>query len=273
MSGKNGKSSPVLSGGIELHPARVMDMLSTARIGKTVVLYQDIDSTNRAAAEAAAGGAPEGSVFVALRQHSGKGRKGREWFSTEEGSLVFSVILRPARTPESLATLLGLAAAQTIDEACPGIDTSIKWPNDVYIAGSKVAGVLAESKGHDTVVGIGIDVNETEEDFPDGLKDIASSLRIVSGRRADRGILLSSLLQRFETMYSRWEREGMSVFKFDIERKLLWKGMEATIETGEDGGFKGIVSGVTPEGYLRIRAGGRERAFRAGDLSLRVEER
>ncbi|MBN2184143.1 MAG: biotin--[acetyl-CoA-carboxylase] ligase [Candidatus Krumholzibacteriota bacterium] len=261
-----------LSGGIELHPARIMNMISAARFGTTVILCEEVDSTNRIAAEAAAGGAPEGTLFVALRQYSGRGRKGREWFSTEAGSLVFSIILRPQETPESLTTLMGLAAAQTIDEFYPGIETSIKWPNDIFISGTKVAGILAESRGKDVIVGIGIDVNETEDDFPVELKSTAVSLRIASGSKLDRGMLLAAIVDRFEILYTRWEMEGLSIFRFDIEKKLLWKGMEASIETG-DGDFSGTVSGVTSEGYLRIRSNGEERIFRAGDLSLRVEER
>ena len=272
MNRENRSAAVHLSDGIELHPARIMNMISATRIGTTVMLCEEVDSTNRIAAEAAAGGAPEGALFVALRQYSGRGRKGREWFSTEEGSLVFSIILRPSQTPESLTTLLGLAAAQTIDEISPGVETSIKWPNDIFINGSKVAGILAESRGKDAIIGIGIDVNETEDDFPDRLKNTAVSLRIASGSRFDRGILLAAMVDRFENLYTRWEREGLSIFKFDIEKKLLWKGMEASIETG-DGDFSGIVSGITSEGYLRIRSGGDDRIFQAGDLSLRVEER
>ena len=258
--------------GIELHPARIMKMISATRLGRTVVLCEEIDSTNRIAADAAARGAPEGALFVALRQYAGRGRKERDWVSTEEGSLIFSIILRPLQSPESLTTLLGLAVAQTIDEISPEIETGIKWPNDIFIQGRKVAGILAESRGKDTIIGIGIDINETEDDFSDELKDIAVSLRIASGRRLDRGRLLAAIIDRFEILYTRWEREGLSIFKFDIEKKLLWKGMEASIETG-DRDFSGIVSGITSEGYLRIESGAEERVFQAGDLSLRVEDR
>ncbi|MBN2072106.1 MAG: biotin--[acetyl-CoA-carboxylase] ligase [Candidatus Krumholzibacteriota bacterium] len=253
----------------ELHPARLLGMMASTRLGRTVTLYDEIDSTNRAAAEAAAGGAPEGAVFIARRQYAGRGRKGRDWVATEDGSLVFSIILRPSRSPESLTTLLALAVARTVDRISPELETSIKWPNDIFIDGKKAAGILAESKGNDVIVGTGIDINETIDDFPEWLREIAVSLRIVSGMRFDRGKILAGIIAELEDLYSRWEREGLSVLKFDVERKLLWKGMEASIDTGA-GIFSGVITGITSEGYLRMISAGGEEIFQTGDVAAKA---
>ncbi len=257
---------------MEMHPARLLRLTQTSRLARTVVLYDEVDSTNRAASEAAAMGAPEGTVVVAERQTAGKGRKGRSWFSTPRGSIVFSMILRPKASPESLTTLLGLSAALSIEKNCPGVKVGIKWPNDLYIAGRKVAGILAESRGSDVIVGIGIDINDSEDDFPARLRETAISLFMATGNIYDRGKIFSSILEIFESFYSRWEREGLSVFKFDVESRLVWKGKEAIIESGGDE-FIGKILGITSEGYLRIDVQGEEKVFQAGDLRLSMEMR
>jgi BirA family biotin operon repressor/biotin-[acetyl-CoA-carboxylase] ligase len=252
----------------DLHPASVTGP-GGRRIGHTVVCFERVDSTNSAAALMAGAGAPEGTVVVALDQQEGRGRGGRGWYSTAGGSLVFSMILRPARGGETLTALLALSALKVLDGICGG--AMIKWPNDIWIGGRKVAGILAESKGSSVVLGMGLDVNDAEGSFPDGLEGIATSLRIVTGRTFDRGELLARLLGGFEAAYETWEREGFGPMSFEMERRMLWMGSPVMLEAGEET-IRGTVVGITADGYLRLETEAGERVYSSGDVSLREEQ-
>jgi BirA family biotin operon repressor/biotin-[acetyl-CoA-carboxylase] ligase len=211
-------------------------------------------------------GAREGTVAVAARQTAGRGRKGRAWYSSPDGSLVFSVILRPSRSGETLTALLALSAIESLDAVCGG--AMIKWPNDIWIDGRKVAGILAESKGESIVLGMGIDVNDVEDSFPAELAGTAASIRMAAGRELDRGGLLAGILRTLGRNYEIWERDGFAPMSFEMERRMLWMGMPVTIEEGA-GTVSGIVSGITADGYLRLETDEGEKVYSSGDVSLR----
>jgi BirA family biotin operon repressor/biotin-[acetyl-CoA-carboxylase] ligase len=248
----------------DLHPAFIADRCSAGRFGHTVVLFDTVESTNTAASALASCGAPEGTVVLALRQRAGRGRQGRRWISTPEGSLVFSVVVRPKREAQSLTAMLALAAAEAIEPIVG--EAAIKWPNDIWIGKGKCAGVLAESSGGCVVLGMGIDVNEGPADFDPGLRRTAVSLRMLAGRRIDRSLLLVDLLARLSALYELWERGGFAAMRFEAERRLLWMGEQIRIDTG--GRIEtGIVLGLTAQGYLRLGGADGERIIAAGDAS------
>lgn len=254
----------------DLHPAAVRRLCGGGRIGSTVVCFESVDSTNTVAARIARKGAREGTVVIAARQTAGRGRMGRSWFSTPAGSLVFSVILRPARSGETLTALLALSALKVLDGLCG--DVSIKWPNDIWVGGRKIAGILAEAKRDSVVLGMGIDVNDEEGSFPDDLCETAVSLRMMTGRIFDRGELLAGILGNLEQAYRIWERDGFGPMSLEMERRLLWKGMPVMLDT-EGTTVEGILAGVSPDGYLRLETDGKERVYSSGDLSLRSSGR
>ncbi|MDD3642667.1 MAG: biotin--[acetyl-CoA-carboxylase] ligase [Candidatus Krumholzibacteria bacterium] len=247
----------------DLHPARIAGRCASQRFGHTVVLFDAVESTNTAASALASLGAPEGTVVIALRQTAGRGRQGRRWISTPEGSLVFSIVARPGREPQSLTVLLALAAAEAIEPLVGG--AAIKWPNDIWIGGRKCAGVLAETSGGSVVLGMGIDVNEGPDDLPDGLRRTAVSLRMLAGRTLDRGALLVDLLARLSSRYEAWERGGFDPMRPDAERLLLWMGEAVEVDAGGGRIDSGIVLGLTSQGYLRLGDGSGERIIAAGD--------
>lgn len=253
----------------DLHPARLRELLSAGKLGCSVIFLERVASTNSATAAIAAAGAPEGTVVIAGTQYAGRGRNGRSWFSTPGRSLVFSVILRPGEGRESLTALMALAAATAVERSCPRVKGCIKWPNDIYIDDRKAGGILAESRGENVIIGTGLNINEEEADFPPELTS-AISLKGASGKDLDRGEFLALLLELFGDMYSRWENEGLEVFRYDIAARLLWKGRRVRIECGE-GRFFGFLSGITGEGYLKLDIGGSEKIFQAGDLSVEEE--
>lgn len=254
----------------DLHPAAIKRLCGEGRIGHTVVCFESVDSTNTVAARIARKGAREGTVVIGARQTAGRGRMGRCWFSTPAGSLVFSVILRPARSGETLTALLALSALKVLDRLCG--DVSIKWPNDIWVGDRKIAGILAEAKRDSVVLGMGIDVNDEEGSFPDDLCETAVSLRMMTGRIFDRGELLAGILGNLEQAYRIWERDGFGPMSLEMERRLLWKGMPVMLDT-EGTTVEGILAGVSPDGYLRLETDGKERVYSSGDLSLGLSGR
>jgi BirA family transcriptional regulator, biotin operon repressor / biotin---[acetyl-CoA-carboxylase] ligase len=268
MKKKAGKDASLAPG--DLHPARLLDLCATERFARRIVLYDSIGSTNAAAMAAAAEGADDGTLFIAEDQTGGKGRKGRSWSSAKGKSLTFSLLLRSAGRKEGLTALLALAVARSLGDSLAGL--AIKWPNDLFLNGKKLGGILAESRDDSVVIGLGLDVNEEAADFSSGIAAEAVSMRIACERVFDRGIVLCRILEAFEELYDRFEEEGFSPFREEIQRKLLFIGTRVVIENGE-GRFEGKMIGITNEGRLRLENDGTERVFSSGDLTLRARSR
>jgi BirA family biotin operon repressor/biotin-[acetyl-CoA-carboxylase] ligase len=253
----------------ELHPARLLGVFRTSRLGRPAILFEEVVSTNTVAMEAAIKGVPEGTIILAEKQTGGRGRKGREWISTSGKSLVFSIILRPAyKNYEGLTSLFALGTALTLEEICS--ETGIRWPNDVYLGGGKICGILAESRGGVIVMGVGLNINEGVGDFKGGIEDKAISLRMVTGSRQDRGLILGRILEQTERLYSRWETVGLTELRHDIQERLMYMGEEVVLESGSQR-FVGRLLGINSDGYLRLGVRGEERLFTSGDLTLRRE--
>ena len=176
-------------------------------------LFESIDSTNDRARQLAERGAPEGSLVVALRQDRGRGRLGRTWVSPP-GGLYLSLVLRPEddmlrRLPVTLVA--GLAVCEAI-EAQSGARADLKWPNDVQLAGRKVAGILGEmSKAADgrplLVLGIGLNLALDPAALPEELRETAGTLA-ATPRPPGAEPLLRELLGRFESHYLEVRRGG-----------------------------------------------------------------
>jgi BirA family biotin operon repressor/biotin-[acetyl-CoA-carboxylase] ligase len=173
------------------------------RIGREIVVLEETESTTAVAWLAAPRAPAAGFVVFAERQTKGRGQYGRRWQSAPYLGLWFSVLLRPAMTlPESpkLTSLLAEAVAETIKDET-GCATTIKPPNDIYVSGRKVAGVLVEGRtandgSYLAVAGIGINVNQALDDFPDELRETAGSLAMATGKKLSRPKLAIALLQR-----------------------------------------------------------------------------
>lgn len=252
----------------DLYPAAIAGLLEGGRIGHTVICFESVGSTNSAASRLAGAGAREGTVLVAAEQTAGRGRNGRDWYSSNSGSLIFSMILRPARSAETLTALLALSVLRLLDGVCEG--AMIKWPNDIWVGGRKIAGILAESKADSVVIGMGLDVNDDEGSFPGELADTAVSLRMLTGKTFDRGRLLAGLLREFTQSYEIWEREGFGSMSFEMERRMLWMGGEVTLDAGGEE-VRGTVAGITADGYLRLETETGEKVYSSGDVSLRKD--
>ena len=149
---------------------------------------------------------PEGAVAVADEQTEGRGRLGREWLAPAGTSLLVSVLLRPdvepPRLPE-LSLVAGRACAEALAEIA-GVETDVKFPNDVLVRGRKVAGLLAEASEGRVVLGIGVNVSQGAGELPAEPRTPATSLLLETGREVDRAELLVALLDRLERRYDEW---------------------------------------------------------------------
>ena len=161
-------------------------------------------STNADLLAAARSGAAAGVVLAAEAQTSGRGRLGRRWVSPPRAALTFSVLLRPREAPAAargwVPLLAGVAVAAAL-RAATGLDTRLKWPNDVLVGGAKVAGILAEQSGDAIVVGTGINVSGRRDELPAAG---ATSLALAGAACPDREQLLVSVLGELEHWYLAW---------------------------------------------------------------------
>ena len=177
-------------------------------IGREVIVLEETESTNNVVAEMATGDWPDGLCVFAEHQTGGRGQRGNKWESEAGKGLWFSILLRPKIDIKDSARLTTWAAgiiAETIQNELE-LSATVKPPNDVYVDGRKVAGVLAEMRAqagapHVAVLGIGLNVNHTSSDFSEQLRERATSLAILHRRRIDRHLLGVALLRNLDRTY------------------------------------------------------------------------
>lgn len=222
--------------------------------------YYRAGSTNSLAMEAATGGAPEGSVFLAEQQTAGRGRGSNKWHSAESTGIYCSVVLRPPLPPADVLVLslaAGLAVHSAVAGMGAGIPPDLKWPNDLLIGGKKFCGILTEMSAEATrvrhiVVGIGINVNQRR--FPEELQPIATSLQVTTGSDWSRIELCAALLKSLDREYGALLNSPGA--HDDILRRFeqnspMARGAHVHVE--ENGGFSGVTEGLDARGFLKVR--------------------
>jgi BirA family transcriptional regulator, biotin operon repressor / biotin---[acetyl-CoA-carboxylase] ligase len=250
-----------------LVPARITRRLSSRRFGRRIYYYPETDSTNRVAVELIRRGEPDGCLVVADFQTAGRGRLDRVWNSPPGKDLLFTLILRPGETVGNVlpvTLVLALAAASSLSEYL-GADVGVKWPNDVVTAGGKIGGILAEKPSiPDTsaalAVGIGINVNSLENDFPPEYRGRAASCATQTSVFRDRAEVLAELLVAMEDLYDRFCKNGFAPLRPLYEDRLFIRGRPVTFErTGTQ--HSGLVEGVENDGALRVKTGSPDSAI------------
>jgi BirA family biotin operon repressor/biotin-[acetyl-CoA-carboxylase] ligase len=228
------------------------------RIGSRVEHHATIASTNDRAWQLLADGQPDGLAVVADLQTAGRGRRGRAWSSPAGVNLMTSVALRP-RLPAARASLLGIAAALAVRDACsslvPGADLLVKWPNDVVTPdGRKMAGLLLETRLDgaelaEAVIGMGINVNWRVADMPPELANRAASLCDLAGSEVSRVALLAALLAALDRELAALEHGDSPIDRLGAVSAL--EGRDVSIDLGERL-VEGRVVGYTDEGLLQL---------------------
>lgn len=253
--------------------------LTTRTIGAALHLHDEVDSTNRLAGDLAQAGAADGTVVIAEGQTRGRGRLGRLWLSPRGLNVYLSVILTRLPSPEFLAwtpLMAGVAVVRAIKKVT-GLDTRLKWPNDVVSPregpSRKLAGILSEMAGDGPsgepalVVGIGINVNMPMEAFPEDLRPTATSLLVETGGRVDRSRLLAMLFFEMEGIYEHLLAHGPADLRKAYGELSDTLGKRVRIELVGRGHLEGTAEAIAPDGALCLRSGnGNVLEIRAGDV-------
>jgi BirA family transcriptional regulator, biotin operon repressor / biotin---[acetyl-CoA-carboxylase] ligase len=208
--------------------------------------------------------APEGTIATTDHQTAGRGRLGRRWVEPPGSSLLLSVLLRPPDTsrPQELSLVAAVATAQAV-EAAAALPAQIKWPNDVLVAGTKVAGILAELRAGAVVLGIGVNVNQEEAQLPLDTKIAAGSLRTATGREHDRERLLEDLLARLDAAYEGWRAQGLAAVHDELIARDLLRGRDVVV-----GGKAGRAAGIDSSGRLRLETESDTTVVESGEVLL-----
>jgi BirA family biotin operon repressor/biotin-[acetyl-CoA-carboxylase] ligase len=219
------------------------------------------DSTNARARELALAGAPDGTIVTAAEQTAGRGRQGRKWSAPPAKALLMSAIVRDLTRRDAL---LPLAVPVAVAEACErfaGTDCGIKWPNDIWIDGRKLSGILLEGRPQEgwAVIGVGLNVGTLRDEFPEELRETATSVAIESG--ADPGVeavldaVLASLELRLadpaEAILEAWRERDVL-----LGSRIQWKGGEGT------------ANGIDGDGNLLVETDSGRVALDAGEVHL-----
>ena len=237
--------------------------------------YDETDSTNNRAKDSGEKKGAHGTLFIADKQNAGKGRRGRVWESPSGKSIYMTILLRPQITPDKapmLTLIMGLSAAEGIRKVS-GVEAEIKWPNDIVVNKKKVCGILTEMATeieyvNYVVIGVGINVNQKY--FPEGIKEIATSLYEVTGCVYQRSELIAAVLERFEENYEMFLETGdLSNIRKVYDSILVNRGQEVKVlEPGNE--YRAVAEGINKNGELIVTLpDGRQKNIFAGEVSVR----
>lgn len=260
---------------IELAPETILDGLRTQFLGRQVVCYKVIDSTNNVAKVLAQAGAAEGTMVIADEQTMGRGRLGRQWLAPAATSLLFSLIFRPdleAVRVQGLTMVCGLGVRQAIRELT-GLPAQLKWPNDILLHGRKAGGILTEAGSTGwrldyVVVGIGLNVNLDVRLLPAEFN--ATSISHELGQPISRVKLLQQILWRIEERYLALCTGDWPLAEWANALETLGKWIE--VHTAQ-GNWRGTAEAVDQEGALLLRLeNGHVKRVLEGDIRLPDKE-
>lgn len=250
--------------------------LKTKRLGQEIHYVESCPSTQILAHQLAQEGTPDGTIVLTEEQTAGRGRLARKWDSAAKKGIWMSVVLRPDVVPQKAPqfTLVAAVAAVRAIEEVTGLKPEIKWPNDILLEGKKCTGILTELQSdadgiQALIIGIGLNANQSPDDFPEELQDIATSLSIESGKPVNRQDLVRALLNHLEIYTDLYIETGFGMLK------LLWESYSSTIgktvrarmakET-----LTGIAEGITDDGVLQLRtADGKLHGIYSADIEMK----
>lgn len=248
--------------------------LATSYMGQNLEYYEEIDSTNIRAKAWAKEGAKEGSFVIADYQNKGKGRLGKVWLSPKGTGIWMSLILRPELLPTEIPQITlvaGLSMSKAIHEIT-GLDTKIKWPNDIVVNKKKVCGILTEmrvleSKIDYVIVGIGVNVND--QSFDSSIP-YATSLAIEGKKSYQREAIIKKFVEFFEKDYELYcEDRSLQRLLTQYKDKCINLNKEVRILSSQEE-FVGTIEDIGLDGSLVVRRqDGRYETVFSGEVSVR----
>ncbi len=264
----------------------ITSLLETGRIGRPAgwanELWDKIGSTNTRACELACAGAPEGVMVIARQQTAGRGRQGRRWLSPPDAGLYVSFLLRPD-TDASALTLYTLAAGVAAYKAilrATGVETGLKWVNDIIYAGRKLGGILAEVQAPPAaadlrsclVIGAGINIRQPQEPPPEDLSGRIAYLESICGAPVDANLLVAYLARALEDMVHTIET-GDTEAVLNLWRKYsITLGQQVKTISGTRA-WVGRAVDIGADGALILElSNGKHISLAAGDISIRATD-
>ncbi len=254
--------------------ADLFSRLGNCALVREILVFEETDSTNDQAANLGRNGAASGLAIFAEKQNAGRGRFGRRWESASHLGLWFTLLLRPIFPQEKwprLTTWAAVSIASAIERAT-GVRTGIKWPNDIFVDGRKIAGVLIETaqdraQENFAVVGIGLNANHAREEFPENLAAIATSLRVATGRAIDRAAMAAAILRELDARHADLDRRFAQLVAEASRRSILlgrWVQVRAA-----DSMLEGMAESLDANGQLLLRkCDGTLATLSAGEVSV-----
>lgn len=250
----------------------LQSLMQTTRLGRDVSWHDSLPSTQDLARAKATQGSNEGLIVIADEQTAGRGRQGRTWVSPRGKNLYFTLLLRPKiQQLRGLSMALPLAIVEALAEVA-GVDSSIKWPNDVLVTGKKISGVLidAELEGQEVeyvLAGVGINVNFDPRPYPE-IAATATSIVAATSVETSREAILAAALNHLEVHYNSLADDPHSVFTA-WRRRLTGLGGPVNVHAPDASALAGIAEDVRPDGSLLLRLpDGSLRSLAAGELEI-----
>lgn len=255
--------------------AEIKSLMHTDWVAKEVLYFDTIDSTNTKAQELAEKGYPSGTLVVADKQESGKGRRGRSWVSPSGTGIFMTLMIKPDINPNN-ASMLTLVAALAVAKAITSVtgeEALIKWPNDIVVNSKKVCGILTEMNAqfdyiNHIVVGIGINVYN--ESFPEEISQMASSLMIeAGGKRFHRAQIIAETMSYFEQYYDTFlKTQDLSALVREYDELLVNRNKSVRVLDPKEP-FDGKAMGITPKGELIVDTWESRKLVSSGEVSVR----
>lgn len=255
--------------------AEIKSLMHTDWVAKEVLYFDTIDSTNIKAQEFAEKGYPSGTLVVADKQESGKGRRGRSWVSPSGTGIFMTLMIKPDINPNN-ASMLTLVAALAVAKAITSVtgeEALIKWPNDIVVNSKKVCGILTEMNAqfdyiNHIVVGIGINVHN--ESFPEEISQMASSLMIeAGGKRFHRAQIIAETMSYFEQYYDTFlKTQDLSALVREYDELLVNRNKSVRVLDPKEP-FDGKAMGITPKGELIVDTWESRKLVSSGEVSVR----
>mgnify|MGYP000800366991 FL=1 len=255
--------------------AEIKSLMHTDWVAKEVLYFDTIDSTNIKAQELAEKGYQSGTLVVADKQESGKGRRGRSWVSPSGTGIFMTLMIKPDINPNN-ASMLTLVAALAVAKAITSVtgeEALIKWPNDIVVNSKKVCGILTEMNAqfdyiNHIVVGIGINVHN--ESFPEEISQMASSLMIeAGGKRFHRAQIIAETMSYFEQYYDTFlKTQDLSALVREYDELLVNRNKSVRVLDPKEP-FDGKAMGITPKGELIVDTWESRKLVSSGEVSVR----
>ncbi len=255
---------------------QIVCYLRTSTFGRAIELYPETDSTNDLAKEKAKAGAADGTLILARKQNSGRGRYGRTFYSPENGGAYMSLIMRPNYRIEDtpFITIIAAVAVCNALKAICGIDATVKWVNDIFIGRKKVCGILTEASFEVETASVeyavlGIGVNVFTKDFPDELDKIAGSVSDHAQKEFSINELIAEILNELEGLYLNHSRESIlnayRQYSCVLNREIyfIYDGIKTT----------GKAMSIDDQGGLEVKTNdGRLLTLQSGEVSIRFDQ-